>query len=593
MNDVLDHRRMIVAARDEIHDILEGVPYDVDAPLVETLSSMIALSRSEVTIHMIDAVVAARIDSIPEVAPDGVAARILSEIRDCAEALVRGNRSMNFDASTHIDRARFASFSASIAGLNGGIDAINRLAALIGRTISSISDLESRLTSQHYKDVLSRDLGLGREDLPYVVGNGARWALCLHMEGSPARAGAMLRRVQALESYGLVWPYLTTPEGTETIDRGDRLAPVIQKALGIDAERLRLITRAQPIGVTLRGAEKIETIRELLAYEIPAHLWPREWNGYTFGSAHHQTLVSPMLIPEQESKDALSAFTTDVLKPIIRKRIEALGLTNDDRGELSTFRDRILIPSRLRNTSARRDFHRGMTRALFGERKAKAFHEGAEIWHRRAACAAALRSAMLAENPSWPALCDVWRSKDGSITAVPLTTAEELVEEGNFHNHCVGGYYEQCRSGRTHIVSMRRNGVPAGTLELLSVFVGGKLDHLTAGQFESTHRAKPDADIQAAAKAFLSDLEEAHPVNRKAIRKHARMMARLSDNGWYEQIMPMEHAVKTWPLYRPLMPKPYVEDLQEWMDGSGLVTTIDAMLIAITDRKPVTLGMAA
>lgn len=593
MTDVPHHQRMIVAARDEIHDLMQGVPYDVDAPIITTVSEMMALSASDASIGMIEAMAVPDVGSIPEFPEDSVAATILREIGRCSDALVTGRGSTEFDASVYVDRTRFASFAASIAGETEGLEAINRLADLIGRTIASVSDMQSRLSGEHYANVLSRDLGLDRKDQPYRVGEVARWALCLHLEGSPLRADAMLRRVQALESYGLVSCHLRTPAITEIIDRGDRLAPVLCDALGIDAARLRIITRAQPIAATLRGQEKAATIQELLAYEIPSHEWPRDWSDFTFGSAHHQTLVSPKLISGQESVDALNAFSTDVLKPIIKERIERLELAPDRMGDLSSFQSRLCFPARLRNSAARREFHRGMTAAIFGERKAKAFHEGAEIWHRRAACAAALRKEMLAENPHWPALCDVWTSKDGRITAVPLTTAEDLVREGNFHNHCVGGYYEQCRSGRTHIVSMRRDGVPVGTLELLSVFVGGKLDHLTPGQFEATHRAKPDEDVQIAAKTFLSDLEEAHPVNRKAIQKHARMMMRLHDDGWSEQIMTMDHAGRTWPLYRPLMPRPFVEDLRQWMERSGLVETIDAALVAIAGKKPVELGMAA
>lgn len=595
MNADLSHETLIRSARDEIVATLEGLEFDPSAPLVATLAAMIAFSRSQVTIHMIEAHLEPEMRMHPAPIQGGLAQRILDDMRRRAHELIVGRRNFgDFDASTYVDEGRFAHFAAGLAAQSGGLEAIDRLATVIGETIRSLSTTHSTLSQRHYRDVLMRDLGVGREDLPYTVGDVTLWALRPDLQGSPTRRDAIVRRMQALEAYGVIHPLLMTPDITRTIDQGERLAPALQSKLGMDATRLRLVTRAQPIGRTLRNDESVHTVLELLAYEIPSHEWPKDWSGARFGSPHHQHIVSPKLIGEaQESIDALAAFTTDVLKPIVKTRMDALGIAKSDASGVQTFMNRLSFPDNMRNGPERRDFHRGMTAAVFGARKAKAFREGAEIWHRRAACAAALRKEMLAEDPHWPAVCDVWTSPDGRITAVPLTTAEELVDEGNFHNHCVGGYYEQCRSGRTHIVSMRRDSVPAGTLELTAVFIEGKLDHLTPGQFETTHRAKPDQDVQDAAKAFLRDLEEAHPVNRKQVQKHARRMARMHHDGWSETIMPLSHAVRTWPLYRPLMPRPFVEDLMTWAERSGLIATIDAALLAIAGAKTRPLGMAA
>ena len=85
----------------------------------------------------------------------------------------------------------------------------------------------------------------------------------------------------------------------------------------------------------------------------------------------------------------------------------------------------------------------------------KAFQQAAHVWHRRAAAVAALRNENQTDRPGWPPLCPPWTSRCGTFEILPLTTAKALVEEGNAHHHCVGTYYDACRSGGTQILSLR------------------------------------------------------------------------------------------------------------------------------------------
>ena len=57
---------------------------------------------------------------------------------------------------------------------------------------------------------------------------------------------------------------------------------------------------------------------------------------------------------------------------------------------------------------------------------------------------------------------------EGEIEVQCLSSQRQLIEEGNVLRHCVGSgsYATACSSGRSHIVSIRENGMPIATLEL-------------------------------------------------------------------------------------------------------------------------------
>ncbi len=54
----------------------------------------------------------------------------------------------------------------------------------------------------------------------------------------------------------------------------------------------------------------------------------------------------------------------------------------------------------------------------------------------------------------------------GECAIVELASPEELVEEGEFMDHCVGMYADSCRDGGSAIFSLRIDGIRALTLEL-------------------------------------------------------------------------------------------------------------------------------
>lgn len=118
-------------------------------------------------------------------------------------------------------------------------------------------------------------------------------------------------------------------------------------------------------------------------------------------------------------------------------------------------------------------------RMMFGEKSAPSLVEVARKWHQHRA--AILDATRLSEQErrqialkdvppnGWPSLCETVVAPNG-LTLVPLVTPEELSWEGHGSkypapqpdpngvpglNHCVGGYANKCRSGNSHILSIR------------------------------------------------------------------------------------------------------------------------------------------
>ena len=97
-----------------------------------------------------------------------------------------------------------------------------------------------------------------------------------------------------------------------------------------------------------------------------------------------------------------------------------------------------------------------------------------EIWHSpfRQAQSQKLRDY---GNESWqrllgektfPVPVDV--AKEAGWELVCLENAQELKDEGSALNHCVGGYASKCISGGSNIFSLRKNGKPLSTIEIVT-----------------------------------------------------------------------------------------------------------------------------
>jgi hypothetical protein len=206
------------------------------------------------------------------------------------------------------------------------------------------------------------------------------------------------------------------------------------------------------------------------------------------------------------------------------------------------------------------------------------------IWHRRAASLAALRHEGRLDRPGWPPLCAPWTSSCGRYQVVALASAHELVEEGNTHQHCVGGYYNTCRQGDTQILSLRRDGRPMATVEVL---LGQDLEQptLKIGQFEGFHRCRPAVDLHDALRAFLRAVRSgSHPLNLVDLARYRRRVRHAVD-GWRSDALPLAHAREAFPLYLPLLPRGTQHDFDAWLQASGLGDAVDAVIDELARRE--------
>jgi PcfJ-like protein len=267
-------------------------------------------------------------------------------------------------------------------------------------------------------------------------------------------------------------------------------------------------------------------------------------------------------------RDAARAFTVDLLEPqLAESGFSAIGFTTVD--AIIT-----ALPQRL---PAIQQFLAAVRRALIGPRGPKAFREAVQIWHRRAAAVAALRNENEADLPGWPPLCPPWTSRCGHYQIVPLTTAKALVEEGQAHQHCVGTYYDECRSGRTQILSLREGGQPAVTAE---IFLDDRVSSLRVGQFKGSHNEVPvDPALHQAMRDFLRDLRTgAHPLYRQELRAYRKWADERAYFGSARRSLTIAHAREAFPLYLPLLPRGTPGDFDLWCQQTGLNDSLRAAL---------------
>jgi len=319
----------------------------------------------------------------------------------------------------------------------------------------------------------------------------------------------------------------------------------------------------------------------LLAHAVPLPAWPGGGRGGQAeawaNSPWHDARGSDLLPVEyyagshgDEVRDAVTAFDTDLLRPLLAspELAAAAPVDMDDTNShpvIDAWRNRMPDPKLL---MAVRRYLGSIRASLAGLRKPRAFQEAVQVWHRRVAAIAALRDEQQADRPGWPALCPVWTSACGTYQIVPLTSARDLVAEGKAHEHCVGTYYESCRSGRTHILSLRANGVPAVTAEIL---LEHNFSKLSVGQFKGYRNQIPDDPaLQDTMRAFLRNIRGgAHPLNLRAVKDYCRQ---IDESACFhrEHRPSLAHAREIFPLYLPLLPRSTPPDYDAWCAASGL-----------------------
>jgi hypothetical protein len=456
-------------------------------------------------------------------------------------------------------------------------------AALLSHAAAKASDLGTqydRLKNRHMQALLERDTPeLDTSTWRTLQPDILAWILASTYNGDPSRAIRVQRRLQALRLYASVADRLREPPITDVIDAGGELVPALTERLALTRAQVNTLREATPPGAfTSYQRHNFEhAVIHLQAHAVPLHQWPgggrpaqpQAWTTSPWLNYDELTPIRTDYYGSDRTtvRDAVRGFTDDLLAPLLAEIASPRDIGTGDLLNTLEF----LLHSQKRThelIGAVQQFLAGIGRALVGERGPKAFQESAHIWHRRAAAVAALRNENQTDRPGWPPLCPPWVSPCGEYRIVPLTTAKALLEEGEAHHHCVGTYYETCRSGSTQILSLRQNGRPAVTAEIL---LNDRISSIRVNQFKGLHDEVPDDPaIHKAMRDFLHDLRtRKHPLNRWELRAYRQW---ASDNlyAWNRRALSIAHARQAFPLYLTLLPRRTPKDFDLWCKQTGL-----------------------
>lgn len=572
----------------------------VGHPIVDLLTNVLALSQCQfktaLTPHSIKAHIEVR-PSLPKGVISDAYDLIVDAVTDRARSTAWGKQ---LPIGQHIDQAGFLPFVVELLKAGVPHDSIREMARLMSSAIKALNGAFQALGDAHLHAVLSRDLrepARRWKDEPKSLNPPIVWALATHLSGDPQRPDIIIRRVQALQLYASVCDILMEQPITAAIDSGLPLNSILAKHLDISETELRSLrgAREQEQMFASFGRSFATAVRELKAHSVPLHEWPgkgkpdqpRAWQNTPWLTLREPQLLRPDRFDPQsdEMRDAIRAFRDDILCPLVIDHARTLFPQMPRR--IRDFLYDLRFPScTLLGSPQRKDFLTAVRTALLGSRGTKSFAEAVTIWHRRAASIAAVRHEHQAEKRGWPAICEPWHSADGIDVIVPLTSAAELVEEGNALDHCVGSYYDPCRRGEKQILSLRRNGAHAATIELnLS---GGEKDlSMQVGQFRTWRNARPDQASHDALKDFLAAINRGeHRFQRKTLIAHRKAMRDAWDGSWSTRRLSLDHARSVFPLYLSLLPRGAPHDFDRWRAAADLDATIDRLLIAMAGAGP-------
>jgi hypothetical protein len=433
---------------------------------------------------------------------------------------------------------------------------------------------------------------------------------------------------------------LTEPSVLNAIDDGEPLVPVLQKVLnGINKETLNTFLLNRESGETYlpskllkknkyRGFLEFEdyqylydsdcesTVSNCLAIGVPYKLLPNSANPkvhnlkkiQTWEALRHKMRLQNSILkmfcwpihlpsevaPSKEFTDAFSYLIRDLIigkyKTIAENYRGKNSLYLFDNHPGDTF-DRLFEIDKKNGTIFTEEsltfyFHNTMKKAIIGERLNKSLIEAVNIWHRKVATLEAVRaerrlSKMLEAgfkgDLGWPALCKPWVSNDGLYKIIPLTSAEELVEEGNIMDHCVGGYYEGCRKGPGQILSLQSiDGTRIATVQVACNFVVQEKENkislsIQVPQFKGFHNLHlENPDHHDVLREFLSDVRSGkHAVDVAKLYKFSQL-EKPDLNIYNEQPYDPADSESLYAYYKTLLPPNAPDTYDEWWRQSGL-----------------------
>ncbi|MBN9070013.1 MAG: PcfJ domain-containing protein, partial [Rhizobiales bacterium] len=440
-------------------------------PAIAALTVAMTFAQTAITARRQENSVAARVVISPKPDADPAVLRLVRHM----EAAVTGSachtrNTTPFDPGIWLEQAGYIGLLTRAVKAGANESELKDMAGMISEAIAKLSSRISQLTDMHLDRLLQRDL-------PHLDGRPSgpsptlEWLLAVDRSGDVERPAALTRRWQALTIYAALSTVLREKPITLAIDEGRPLKPILMDRLGISAAELRALRGARSLPAALKSAIDLEhAVVELKAHGVPLAEWPGRgepdqpaaWQQSPWAGVHRNAIIRVDYVGSDHARDALGALAEDILRPLAVHRA-----TIAKRGDLGySFLHSFEFPAGLRNSRDRRVFLAVVNRAIVGPRGVKAFQEAVELWHRRVATISAVRHERRTDRPGWPAICPPWRCDRGVHEIVPITSAAGLVEEGNRLDHCVGGYYQQCRSGAVQILSLRRDGAHAATIEL-------------------------------------------------------------------------------------------------------------------------------
>ncbi|MCW0234064.1 MAG: PcfJ domain-containing protein [Ferrovibrio sp.] len=554
---------------------------------LDPVVAIVALASVRLVIGQQDGSTEVRLDTRPVLPADEPVTQFLSQIVKVINDHVRiSGQIAGIDFSDWLDRNGFPDIIVNL--LSKGFDEgeVSAFADTVGTAVGMLTRRIEELGQAHRKAILARDLpqaSCGAGSLP----PNAVWLLAIETSGEPRRPEILKRRLQAFQLYDALPTMLRDLAITEIIDEGRPLAPAIMQRTGLSAPELKALRQSRTVDRAIGHSTDFErAIEELKAYSVPLHEWPGEgrpgqayaWETSPWVKRQRSHLIRLDYLDEEGTsvQDAVNALRDDLLRPLASERLRVGGLKGGYR--LTEFARDFRFDVRCCGAPDRRDFLAALHRAIIGARKPRAFRKAVDLWHRRAASLAALRHEGHADKPGWPALCAPWRSGCGRYEVVALISASDLVEEGNKLDHCVGGYYETCRKGDVHILSLREDGKRVATVEIR---LGEDLANLTlhVGQFKAHRNSAPPPHLHDVLRDFLKALRtNVHPVNADRLARYRRHMRDTYDGSWRSDALPLDHARQAYPLYLPLLPRGAPATFDEWSEQSGLAETFDKAL---------------
>lgn len=562
----------------------------IDRPMTDFLADIIGLANCRITAALTPHAVDAAVTIAPALPGEGAIASYHDLIETCIGKPVRSTEiAIRLPLGQQIQNQGFLSFVMQLLNAGARHEAIMAMARIVSEAMTTLVDHIRTLAANHLRSVLDRDLPVVSDGWR-VLTPASIWLLAPDHAGDPRRPEIIKRRLQAFRLFAGLPDVLIEPSVTAAIDNGIPLIPVLAARLHLTEAEIRSLRGAanpNPASYYSITTHYLDAVRELKAHSVPLHEWPgggrpdqpQAWIRTPWLGPLKLCLLRPDRADpaDHETQDAINGFRDDILRPIAASRAAQSPFRKAR--DVGSFLNTLEIPFSLLGSDERRDLLTAIREALVGARGAKSFRQAVTIWHRKAATIAAMRHEARTDRPGWPPICQPWQSPDEVHTILPLTSAADLVEEGNALAHCVGGYYEPCRRGDTQILSLRRHGRPTATIEL--VLSGDTALSVQVGQFKTRHNRQPDASAYETLKAFVGAINGGeHPIDRKSLVAYRKAMRDVWDVAWSNDLS-LDHARSVFPLYLPLLPRGTPETFDAWCATSGLDPVIDRALAAI------------